>query len=130
MRSLSKQEILSWIDRYLEDPRLKPEALLRKRWAWIWMVVSCTGVVFSTIIFISIGFWHFWWHFPAFILGYAVALFLFPRVRRFDLVLNILFSYFIIITFLAMLKLGGLHTSQGFVFIVFSLSFYEGQKQV
>ena len=92
MHFISKKEILSRIDRYLEDPRLGPEALLRKRWAWIWMVVTCIGVILSTIIFIAIGFWQFWWHFPAFLAGYAVAFFLFPRVKRFDLVLNILFS--------------------------------------
>jgi signal transduction histidine kinase/AraC-like DNA-binding protein len=117
MQLISTKEILSRIDRYLEDPGLEPEELLRKRWCWIWVIISCVFVVFSTIIFIAIGFWQFWWHLPAFLGGYAVALFLFPRVRRFDLVYNILLSYFVIIIFFAMLKCGGLHTSMGFVFI-------------
>lgn len=117
MKSYSKQEILTWIDRHLADSRLEPEALLRKRWAWIWMVVTCAGVIFSTILFLVLDVLQAWWAGPAFLLGYAIAFPLFRRFRRFDLVMNILFSYFIIVIFFAMLKLGGLKTSLGFVFI-------------
>ena len=105
------------IDRHLADSKLEPEALLRKRWAWIWMVVTCAGVIFSTILFLVLDVLQAWWAGPAFLLGYAVAFPLFRRFRRFDLVMNILFSYFIIVIFFAMLKLGGIQTSMGLVFI-------------
>ncbi len=117
MKLYSKQEILAWIDRYLADSRLESEALLRKRWAWIWMVVTCIGVIFSTILFLVLDVLQAWWAGPAFLMGYAVAFPLFRRLRRFDLVMNILFSYFIIAIFFAMLKFGGLETSNGLVFI-------------
>lgn len=117
MKIITRKEAISQVDRYLFDPRLGAEALLRKRWAWIWMVVTFVGVFFSIIAFLFLGFWQFWWPGPAFIVGYAIAFPLFRRLIRFDLVMNILFSYFIIVIFFALLKVGGIKTSMGFVFI-------------
>ena len=117
MNLISRKETISQVDRYLFDPRLGPETLLRKRWAWIWMVVTFVGVFVSTIAFLFLGFSQLWWPGPAFIVGYAIAFPLFRRLIRFDLVMNILFSYFIIVTFFTLLKVGGITTSMGFVFI-------------
>ena len=38
------------MDRYLADPRLDAEAQLRKRWAWVWLVISCVFIVITSFL--------------------------------------------------------------------------------
>ncbi len=112
------RQILARIDKYLADPRLEPEAQLRKRWAWIWLVVTAVFVLITASITLFIfKAWPLWWFGAMFMIGYAISFPLYRHVRRFDLVINI---YFIVITtaaMFAMLQTGGLNTSLGYVFI-------------
>lgn len=110
--------IVSRIDQYLFDQRLEPEMLLRKRWAWIWMMVTLIGSVFSVFLFLFIlKLWPLIWVGVFFLAGYAVALPIYRRSKRFDLVINILFAYFIIVIFFAILRVGGLPYNLGYIFI-------------
>ncbi len=110
--------ILARIDRYLADPRLEPEEQLRKRWAWIWMVVTFVFVVITSFIeLVVLKLWPIWWFGVVFVLGYAVGFPLFRRLKRFDLVINIVFTVFTTAAMFAMLQVGGLTHSLGFVFI-------------
>lgn len=110
--------IVSKIDQYLFDQRLEPEMLLRKRWAWIWMMVTLIGSVLSVFLFLFIlKLWPLMWVGLVFLAGYAVALPIYRRSKRFDLVINLLFSYFIIVIFFAILKVGGLPSNLGYIFI-------------
>lgn len=118
MKPPSGKEILASIDRYLYDPRLEPEMLLRKRWAWIWMVITFLGVVATTILFLSL--WKAWpmvWSGIAYLSLYLIGFPIYRRVKRFDLVINIIFTLFIIIMFLVLLQIGGFPSSLGFVFV-------------
>lgn len=111
-------KILSRIDQYLFDQRLEPEMLLRKRWAWIWMMVTLIGSVLSVFLFLFIlRLWPLMWVGVVFLAGYAVALPIYRRSKRFDLVINLLFSYFIIVIFFAILQVGGLPSNLGYIFI-------------
>ena len=118
MNQVTGREIVNRIDRHLSDPRLEPEALLRKRWAWIWMVVTFVWVLITVFFeLVILKTWPIWWAGAAFIVSYLVGFPVFRRSKRFDLVINIVFSGFIIIIFFTMLQIGGLTTSLGFVFI-------------
>jgi signal transduction histidine kinase/DNA-binding response OmpR family regulator len=115
---LSNNKIVSGIDKYLFDQRLDSEMLLRKRWAWIWMMVTFVGSVFSVILFLFVlKLWPLKWVGFAFLAGYVVALPLYRSSKRFDLVINLLFSYFILIIFFAILQVGGLPSNLGYIFI-------------
>ncbi|MEF8846592.1 MAG: ATP-binding protein [Bacteroidales bacterium] len=118
MNHLTKEEITTWIDHHLADPRLEPEALLRKRWAWIWMVVTFAGVLATCIVNIFIlKLQPFWWCGTAILLGFLAGFFIYPRTKRFDLVINILFSFLILMGFFIMVQSGGLKTSLGSTYI-------------
>lgn len=118
MKSLTKKAIITWIDNYLADPRLEPEALLRKRWAWIWMVVTFGGVLATCIVNIFIlKLQPFWWCGTAIVLGFLAGFFIYPGTKRFDLVINILFSFLILVGFFIMVQSGGLKTSLGSTYI-------------
>lgn len=118
MNQVTGREIVNRIDRHLSDPRLEPEALLRKRWAWIWMVVTFVWVLITVFFeLVILKTWPIWWAGAAFIVSYLIGFPVFRRSKRFDLVINIVFSGFIIIIFFTMLQIGGLTTSLGFVFI-------------
>ena len=115
---MTSKDALAWIDRHLYDPRLESEALLRKRWAWVWMLATLVFVLLMCFLFLIIlQLWPLWYYGAAFLLGYGIAFSVYPRAKRFDLVINLLFSYFIIFVFFAILETGGLFTSLGFVFI-------------
>ncbi len=106
------------IDRYLADPRLEPEAQLRKRWAWIWFLVTCVFVLISCVhFFFVVQMWPMWWGGVIFIAGYIVGFPLLKRVKRFDIVINAIFSVYTITAMFMMLHTGGLTTSMGFIFI-------------
>ena len=110
--------ILARIDQYLYDQRLESEMLLRKRWAWIWMMVTFVGSIFSVFLFLFVlNLWPLKWVGFAFLAGYVVALPLYRRSKRFDLVINLLFSYFIVVIFFAILQVGGLPSNLGYIFI-------------
>jgi signal transduction histidine kinase/DNA-binding response OmpR family regulator len=118
IQRLTIKEVIAWIDRYLADPRLSSEALLRKRWAWLWMVVTFIMVLITVLyLLLVLNVWPLWWSGAAFIGCYLVAFLLYNRVQRFDLVINITFSLFIIFIFFAMLQIGGFPSSMGFVFV-------------
>ncbi len=117
MNHLTKEEITTWIDNHLADPRLEPEALLRKRWAWIWMVVTFAGVLAACIMNFILKMPPFWWCGAAYIMGFVVGFIIYPRTKRFDLVINILFSFFILLGFFIMVQSGGLKTSLGSIYI-------------
>ena len=115
---LTKENFISRVDRYLFDERLDPEMLLRKRWAWIWMMVTLIGSVFSVVLFLFIlKLQPLTWVGVTFLAGYGVAFPLYRRSERFDLVINLLFSYFILIVFFAMLQVGGIPSNLGYIFI-------------
>lgn len=106
------------MDRYLADSRLDAEAQLRKRWAWVWLVVSCVFIVITSFLeLVVLKLWPLWWFGAVFVTGYAIGLPLFRRLKRFDLVINILFSVFIVVALFAMIQVGGYTTSLGFIFI-------------
>lgn len=110
--------LIARIDRYLADPRLEPEAQLRKRWAWIWMVVTFVFVVITYFVgLVVLKLWPIWWFGAVFLAGYAIGFPLFRRLMRFDLVINIVFTVFTTAAMFAMLQVGGLTHSLGFVFI-------------
>src|SRR5210317_1460018 len=110
--------IISWIDNYLKDERLKPVEQLNKRWAWIWMVVTFIGSLFSSFLFLFVlKLWPIWWFGFAMIVSYLISLPLFRRIKRFDLVINLMFSFFIVLAFIVLLQVGGLPSSLGFIFI-------------
>jgi len=110
--------ILARIDQYLYDQRLESEMLLRKRWAWIWMMVTFVGSIFSVFLFLFVmNLWPLSWVGFAFLAGYVVALPLYRRSKRFDLVINLLFSYFIVVIFFAILQVGGIPSNLGYIFI-------------
>ena len=117
MKRLTGKHIITWIDGHLADPRLEPEALIRKRWTWLYMIVNFIGLTIMT----SFGFvWEIWpilWFGYALILSQMVAIPLFRVTKRFDLVLNISYGIIVILAFAVMLQTGGLTTSLGFVFI-------------
>ncbi|MCY1718888.1 ATP-binding protein [Prolixibacteraceae bacterium Z1-6] len=118
MKYTPGKEIINRIDCHLADQRLDPEAKLRKRWAWIWMVVTFVFVVLS--IAVTLFVWNLWplsWFGIMFLLGYAIGFPVYRRARRFDLVINILFTVFTTGAMFAMLQTGGLTTSLGYVFI-------------
>lgn len=113
--------IISWIDNYLKDERLKPVEQLNKRWAWIWMVVTFIGSLFSSFLFLFVlKLWPIWWFGFAMIVSYLISLPLFRRIKRFDLVINLMFSFFIVLAFIVLLQVGGLPSSLGFIFIGFN----------
>jgi len=112
------KNLLNRIDQYLYDPRLDSEALLRKRWAWLWMLTTLVFVLLMCFLFLIIfQLWPIWYYGAAFLLGYAVAFSVYPKAKRFDLVINLLFSYFMISIFFGILETGGLFTSLGMIFI-------------
>jgi len=118
MKYIASTKIIEWIDRYLEDPRLDREKQLRKRWAWIWMVVTFIFVLLS--IYVTLFIWKLWalsWFGFLFLLGYGIGFPLYRQIKRFDLVINILFTVFTTGAMFAMLQSGGLTTSLGYVFI-------------
>ena len=118
MKPFTSKDIIDWIDKYLADPRLEPEELLRKRWAWIWLVVTFIGSLFSILLFLFVfKHWPLWYYGVAFSAAYFVAFPLYRRLKRFDLVLNILFSFFIIDMFFGMLHYGGIPNNMGLIFI-------------
>lgn len=118
MKLQESGEILSRIDSYLYDPRLKPEELLQKRWAWIWLLYTFVFVVITSFLELFVlNVWPLRWFAVMFLAGYAISFPLFRRVKRFDLVINILFTVFITGAMFAMIQTGGLTTSMGFVFI-------------
>lgn len=118
MKGIAGKEILVRIDRYLADPRLDTEAQLRKRWVWIWFLVTFVFVTISAIIeFFVFKLWPMWWFGAIFMTGYLIGFPLFRRVKRFDLVINVIFSVYTIAAMFAMLQAGGLTTSMGFIFI-------------
>ena len=118
MKTVTNNDIIAWIDRYLMDPRLEPEERLRKRWAWIWMVVTFTGfLIISSSLIIIFKLWPLFWFAGALASCYLVAFPFYRRLKRFDLVLNIAFTLIIIIAFFMLLKLGGINTSVGALFI-------------
>lgn len=118
MKPFTRKDIIDWIDKYLADPRLEPEELLRKRWAWIWLVVTFIGSLFSILLFLFVfKHWPLWYYGVAFSAAYFVAFPLYRRLKRFDLVLNILFSFFIIDMFFGMLHYGGIPNNMGLIFI-------------
>ncbi len=117
MKNTTSKKVIAWIDRHLADPRLEPEALLRKRWTWLYMLVNFIGLTCMT------GLGYVWEIYPILWFGYAliitqiVAIPLFRVSKRFDLVLNISYGIIVILAFAVMLQTGGLTTSMGFVFI-------------
>jgi signal transduction histidine kinase/DNA-binding response OmpR family regulator len=118
MKSPTRKEIITRIDHYLYDPRLEPEALLRKRWAWLWMVFTFIGVLLTTIS--SLVLWIAWpmaWGGYAFLFCYLLWFPIYRRAKRFDLVINILFSIFIVIMFFVLVQIGGFPSSLGYVFV-------------
>lgn len=118
---MKRYSVISWVDSYLFDERLQPEEQLRKRWSWIWMVVTFVGVLFSTFFFLFVlELWPIWWFGCAMICSYLISFPLFKRIKRFDLVINLMFSFFIVLAFLVILQVGGLTTSLGFIFIGFN----------
>lgn len=117
MKAPINTRIIKWIDNYLYDPGLEPEALLRKRWAWIWMFVNFLGISVMTIIALFFQVWETIWFPFALILIHLVALKLYPNAKRFDLVVNIGYTIVILMTFVMLVQIGGLRTSLGFVFI-------------
>lgn len=118
MKGISSREIIAWIDRYLADPRLDAETQLRKRWGWIWMVVTCVFVVITSFVeLVVLKLWPIWWFGLVFWAGYSIGFPLYRRMKRFDLVINILFTVFIVAALFAMLQTGGITTSLGFIFI-------------
>lgn len=117
MYSQNLQRLIERIDNYLYDPRLRQDILLQKRWAWIWMVFTCFGVG-TTILLFAVTIWQPWmiWIFITFSLCYLFAFYLYPLARRFDLVVNIIYSIFIIVITYVILRLGGFPSSLGLVF--------------
>jgi len=117
MKHTTSKKIITWIDRYLADPRLEPEALLRKRWTWLYMMVNFVGITCTT----SFGFvWEVWpmlWFAYALIISQLIAIPIFRVSKRFDLVINISYMIVVILAFVVMIQIGGLTTSMGFVFI-------------
>lgn len=117
MKHSTGKEIIAWIDRHLEDPRLDSEVLLRKRWTWIWMIVNLIGITFMTILGIVYKLNPILWFGYALFLCHIVAIPIFRKSKRFYLTINITYSIIIVLAFLVMLQVGGLRTSLGFVFI-------------
>ncbi|MBS3807159.1 MAG: response regulator [Bacteroidales bacterium] len=118
MEGLTKKRVVGWIDRYLADSRLEPEALLRKRWAWTWMVVTFAGTLFACLVnFLVLKLHPLWWCGSTMILVFLLGFIIYRRAKRFDLVINVIFSFFILLGFLAMVQTGGLRTSMGFIYI-------------
>ncbi|WP_242117167.1 ATP-binding protein [Aestuariivivens sediminicola] len=117
MKLFNGKKLIARIDLLLADPRLEPEALLRKRWTWLYMIVNFIGLTCMT----SLGFvWEIWpilWFGYALMITQIVAIPLFRITKRFDLVLNISYGIIVILAFAVMLQIGGLTTSMGFVFI-------------
>jgi len=58
-----------------------------------------------------------WWFAAVFAVGYATGFPMLRRLKRFDLVVNIIFSVYTIAAMFAMLQVGGLTSSLGFIFI-------------
>lgn len=118
MKIFFGNKAIEWVDRYLTDPRLDSEALLRKRWAWIWLLVTFVFVLItaSTTLFVFKA-WPLWWFGAVFMAGYTISFPLYRRVVRFDLVINIFFTVITTAAMFAMLQIGGLNTSLGYVFI-------------
>ena len=73
--------------------------------------------VITFIELVVLKLWPIWWFGVVFVLGYAVGFPLFRRLKRFDLVINIVFTVFTTAAMFAMLQVGGLTHSLGFVFI-------------
>jgi signal transduction histidine kinase/DNA-binding response OmpR family regulator len=112
------KRILDRIDRHLFDPRLDAEALLRKRWAWMWLVVTLFGVILTGIYFMFIlGLYELWWSAVVFHITYLVGFPVYKKSLRFDLVLNIIFTIFILTIFVVMIQAGGINSSLGLVFV-------------
>ncbi len=117
MKHLNGKILIEWIDGYLDDPRLDSETQLRKRWAWIWLVVTGVLSVFSAAVTLFVfKLWPLWWFGVMFLAGYAIAFPLYRRAMRFDLVINIFFIGCITGDMFAILQVGGLTTSMGYVF--------------
>ncbi|WP_242084271.1 ATP-binding protein [Aestuariivivens sediminis] len=117
MKRLTGKMMIAWIDRLLADPRLKPEALLRKRWTWLYMIVNFIGLTCMTILGFVWEIWPILWFGYALMISQIIAIPLFRISKRFDLVLNISYGIIVILAFAVMLQTGGLTTSMGFVFI-------------
>jgi signal transduction histidine kinase/DNA-binding response OmpR family regulator len=112
------QEILARIDRYLYDPRLDAEALLRKRWAWLWLIFTFIGVSGTIIYYLGVlKTWPTAWSGAVFMAGYIIGFPIYRRAKRFDIVLNLIFTLFIITIFFTILQIGGLPTNLGYVFV-------------
>ncbi|MBT8271774.1 MAG: HAMP domain-containing histidine kinase, partial [Bacteroidia bacterium] len=117
MSSKKSHHIIAIIDRYLADPRLDSETLLRKRWTWLFMMVNFLGCTAMTVLGL------FWELGPMLWFGYAlvsihiIGLLIFRSALRFDLVINICYSIIVILACAVIIQLGGLSTSMGYVFI-------------
>jgi len=121
MNESRTNRLINWVDQYLYDPRLESEALLRKRWAWLWMLSTLVFVLLMCFMFyIIFQLWPLWYYGAAFLLGYGIAFSVYPKAKRFDLVINLLFSYFMISIFFGILETGGMFTSLGMIFIGFN----------
>jgi len=117
MKRVTSKKIIAWIDQYLADPRLEPEALLRKRWTWLYMMVNFIGITCTTSLGVVWEVWPVLWFGYALIISQIVAIPIFRLSKRFDLVINISYMIIVILAFAIMLQIGGLTTSLGFVFI-------------
>ena len=117
MKPITSKNIIDRIDLYLADPRLQPEALLRKRWTWLYMMVNFIGLTCMTTLGFVWKIWPILWFGYALIISQIIAIPLFRILKRFDLVLNISYGIIVILAFVVMLQIGGLTTSMGFVFI-------------
>jgi signal transduction histidine kinase/DNA-binding response OmpR family regulator len=117
MKRPTRKEIITRIDHYLYDPRLESEALLRKRWAWLWMVFTFIGSLLETLFALLWVDWPMAWGGYAFLFCYLVGFPIYRRAKRFDLVINTIFSIFIIIMFFVLIQIGGFPSSLGYVFV-------------
>ena len=117
MKLLDGKKVIGWVDNYLYDPRLDSEAQLRKRWVWIWYVVTFVFVGIEAIVsFFVFKLWPLWWAAAVFFIGYAIGFPLFRRAKRFDLVFNILFIVFITVDMFAHVTSWGAYHFDGLCF--------------
>ncbi|NNL78909.1 MAG: hypothetical protein HKO67_00330, partial [Flavobacteriaceae bacterium] len=117
MSSKKSHHIISIIDRYLADPRLDSETLLRKRWTWLFMIVNLLGCTVMTVLGLIWELGPMLWFGYSLVSIHIIGLIIFRSAYRFDLVINICYSFIVILACAVMIQLGGLSTSMGFVFI-------------
>lgn len=116
------QRLDEWLWRFLDAPGMPARTLIRKRWAWIWQAFAAFGILTMTVLGAFLHLRPIIWFGGILLVYYAFVVPLMGYVRNFDR-LNLILQILVILTaFVFILRLGGIVSSMGLVFVGLSCS--------